>query len=370
MAGDSDRLTVTLAFDADEESFSKIEELLDAMGARVTKKYIQKLKSESAGVIDSDADPGDTGKESKGTATQLKDAFKDYLADDQNKSKLITNTIKSSEVAISAGLKKGFSIVEDIYARLKASSPLLQAIESLFQLAMTLFFMPLGNKLGEVLIPATLDLLDAVLDLWDEYGDGKLGDMFGIAINKGVDLFADYFNNIGDILIEQGGMVGNIGKLIKTLASFLSTSGVELLNGILSITTLMLGNLKHFIALWIGFKTAEIANNALGIFKLIPGATLASTAAGLAAGTAAGEIGLTAIGLAEGGYVPATPGGQLRILGEGGRGEYVIPEDKMGSVGNGTIINNFYGYNEDQLIQKVNDTVSQQISQSRLRSGF
>ena len=58
------------------------------------------------------------------------------------------------------------------------------------------------------------------------------------------------------------------------------------------------------------------------------------------------------------------------MLGEGGRGEYVIPEDKMGNVGGGTIINNFYGYNEDQLVQKVNDVVNQQVSLSRLRSGF
>lgn len=367
MADGSDAYSVVLRFEADEESLRKIQEQLDNMHIPI--QVTRRPKSTSSD-DDSDADPGDTGKESKGTASKLKDAFKDYLADDQNRSKLITNTIKSSEVAISAGLKKGFGIVEDIYARLKASSPLLQAIESLFQLAMTLFFMPLGNKLGEVLIPATLDLLEAVMDLWDEYGDGKLGDMFGVAITKGIEIISGYFNNIGDTLIEQGGMVASIGKLIKTMASFLSTSGATLLNGILTVVTTLLANLKHFISIYIGLKGAEMANNALGILKLIPGATLLSSAAGFAAGTAIGEIGLTAIGLAEGGYVPATPGGQLRVLGEGGRGEYVIPEDKMGNVGGGTIINNFYGYNEDQLVQKVNDVVNQQVSLSRLRSGF
>ena len=58
------------------------------------------------------------------------------------------------------------------------------------------------------------------------------------------------------------------------------------------------------------------------------------------------------------------------MRGEGGRGEYVVPEDKMDSFGGSTVVNNFYGYNEDQLIQKVNDILSQNISQSRLRSGF
>jgi hypothetical protein len=38
---------------------------------------------------------------------------------------------------------------------------------------------------------------------------------------------------------------------------------------------------------------------------------------------------------AMGGYIPARPGGTLGILGEGGEGEYVIPESKMGAMGGG-----------------------------------
>lgn len=43
--------------------------------------------------------------------------------------------------------------------------------------------------------------------------------------------------------------------------------------------------------------------------------------------------------MAAGGYVPARPGGTLINVGEGGRGEYVVPENQMGAV-NVTIVSN------------------------------
>ena len=75
--------------------------------------------------------------------------------------------------------------------------------------------------------------------------------------------------------------------------------------------------------------------------------------------------------MAEGGYVPATEGGQLRILGEGGQGEYVIPEDRVSSLGGTTYIyNTFNGYTDDDVIRMIRDEVSSQISLSRLKGGF
>lgn len=44
-------------------------------------------------------------------------------------------------------------------------------------------------------------------------------------------------------------------------------------------------------------------------------------------------------GFATGGYIPARPGGTLITVGEGGKGEYVVPEDKMRTHG-GTTTNN------------------------------
>lgn len=319
--------------------------------------------------------PSDDSRKAKDDSKSIKDVLQDYLSKDENKRKLTVSAIKSTEVAVSSSLKKGFGIVEEIYAKLKQNSPLLQAIESIFQLAMMLFFMPMGNKLGEVLIPATLDLLDNVIKMWDAFEGQTLGQMFATAISQGVKLFGDYFNDIGDILIEQGGMVGNIGNLLKVLGSFIEGPGVDVLNGILSAVALVLGNFKHFVSLWVAMKAAEITMNAMGFLGDM-GANIGVGAAALITLTAAGSAFATSEGLMaglgreKGDYVPATPGGRLRVLGEGGRGEYVVPEDKMDSFGGSTIVNNFYGYNEDQLIQKVNDILSQNISQSRLRSGF
>lgn len=58
--------------------------------------------------------------------------------------------------------------------------------------------------------------------------------------------------------------------------------------------------------------------------------------------------------LAEGGYVPATPGGQLRMIGEGGEGEYVIPESKLGRFGfNMPITINGSGLSEQELVRAI-----------------
>ena len=77
---------------------------------------------------------------------------------------------------------------------------------------------------------------------------------------------------------------------------------------------------------------------------------------------------LTAIGMADGGYVPATEGGQLHILGEGGGGEYVIPESKMRSMGS----NNFYiyGYTDSELTAKIREVTRSDVVSSAYRSGF
>jgi len=54
----------------------------------------------------------------------------------------------------------------------------------------------------------------------------------------------------------------------------------------------------------------------------------AKTILGIVAGGTAQIAGW--VGLASGGYVPATPGGLAAVLAEGGEGEYVVPESKVG----------------------------------------
>jgi hypothetical protein len=260
------------------------------------------------------------------------DNIKATLKDPRKTLAISQKAIHASANMLNTGIKKGFSIVEEIYARMKSASPLLQAIESMFNLAMNLFFMPLGNKLAEVMIPAVLKLVDEVVAIWESFEGKTLGEMFAFAIDNGVRILSGYFNEIGKTLIDQGGLVGKIGLLLESIGGFIENSGVQLLTSILNISTTMLANLKHFISLWISLKMAEIAIQASGLWGDLTGVKpLIALGAVLAVGGtafAASEAGLSAIGLAEGGYVPAKPGGQLAVIAEGGEGEYVVPESK------------------------------------------
>ena len=100
--------------------------------------------------------------------------------------------------------------------------------------------------------------------------------------------------------------------------------------------------------------------------------------------------------MASGGYVSATEGGRMVVVGEGGEGEFIIPESKLGSMMDNisdrmvdvaasspreessaqteaTVINNYFnitGYTDSELRSIIKETVNRQISQSRLRSGF
>lgn len=363
---DDGTVKVAVSLDLTPEEAEKIRKLLEeVLGTPVEVPVVP--KDDGDGTY---ADNRKTAREGQETSDSLKSTLKDYLKDEKNQMKLVTKGVQQAEKAISSSLTKGFGIVEDIYGRLKAASPLLQTIESLFNLAMTLFFMPLGNKLGEILIPATVELLDKVVDMWDAFEGKTLGEMFSYAIDYGVKLFGEYFENIGGILQEQGGYVGKIGDLLVTLGEFIQGPAVGVLNTILTVTTLVLSHLKEFISLWIAMKAAELTMQGMGIFGDITGmkalvgvAAIATLAGGLSYGA------LTGLGMAEGGYVPAKAGGSLRVLGEGGKGEYVIPEDRMGNVGGNTTIN-VYGYTDKELKQIIVDTVNEQVSQSRIRGSF
>ena len=346
MTSDDGTVTIVLNFEINEESAAAANEkakqiLSQGLGIPVNTEVVPGRGSE--------ADPKADERRSKDASAELSTLVKEYVK--ENKRELTVKAIKQGEIAISSSLKKGFGIVEDIYARMRSASPLLQSIESLFNLAMTLFFMPLGNKLGEVILPATIELVDNVVGLYEKFEGKSLGDILSIMLSEGVRLFANYFNDIGAKLKDQGGLLYGIGELLETLGAFIQGPGIAVLNTILGVSSYVLGHLKEFISLYIGLKTAELAMQATGALGWI-GANAAIFTAG------------------------SSRLFWLRVIGEGGEDEYIIPKSqapdfasKFGG-SSAQIINNFYGYNEDQLIQKVNDTISQQISQSRLRSGI
>ena len=288
----------------------------------------------------------------------------------------------------SEGFKKGaqglmnitqqsFDVLNTIYKELKKSSPLLEAVEQLFNLAMTLFFMPLGNKLAEILIPAVIELLDNVVDMWDELGDGGLSDIFEKAIEFGITYLSSFFNKIGDALIEQGGFLADIGEIFKSVGSFIEKDLLNVIKLILGVSTWTVNHLGTMITLIGSFMSlhyalqlatmAVIAASSPGISGKVLGAAAVATAVGGIA--LSGYMG-SRVGFATGGYVPASPGGQLVLVGEGGEGEYIVPKSQAESMGG--ITNNWYisGLTQDDLIEMIDDRISRQISRSRIQGGL
>lgn len=299
-----------------------------------------------------------------------------------------------------------FGVVEDIYKQMRKSSPLLEMIENLFNLAMQLFFMPLGNKLAEVMLPAIINLLDAVMDIWDKFEGKTLGEMFSIAITEGVQLIAGYFMELGGLLEEQGGIVRAIGNLLSSLGNFLSDNGVKILEWVEKVFSFLMDHIGTFIGMAIEFFVASIAaqagilaylmasldwKNSLGKIAAIGATTAVVSAGAIGMGTVIGDA---ILGFAEGGYIPATPGGEIIRVAEGGEGEYIIPESKVdtmlpgmipynSSVSNvntnvstanmgGNVTNNFYfeGLTNDDLRRIIKEEVDNMVSQSKYRGGY
>ena len=287
------------------------------------------------------------------------------------KKKLITSSVEAGTSAFKSIAQTSLGIVEDIYKQMKNASPLLQAIESMFNLAVTLFFMPLGNKLGELLIPATMDLLDQVTEIWDSFEGKTLGEAVAWAIEKGTKIFAGYIRDIAGTLEGQEGIVGSMAKFLNTIADFVDNKLEGLLDGLLNFAGWILENFKHFIALYVSMSTAQLGATIMA--SLGPAGGLIGAIAGGGIGFGSTYAVLSQFGLAEGGKVPATEGGQWRLLGEGGEDEYVIPESKMDQVfGGGSITNNWYiqcNTTED-IVELIDDRISRQISRSKIQSGF
>lgn len=299
-------------------------------------------------------------------------------------------------------MKTGIGIIEDIHARLKQSSPLLQSVESLFNLAVQLFFMPLGNKLATVLLPAVLELVDDVMELWNKVEGMDLGEMLNEMINYGAEIFGQFFQNLGESLAEQSGIAGSIGRVLVGMGDFIENHLADLIKIIADVLKFIMDNLGTLVNAFIEFKILSLS---LQMAQL--GAAMAGPLggiAGLAIGEIAGHAVVSSTGVydatakmaASGAYVGATEGGRSVTVAEGGEGEFIMPESRlqsmMGSIsdrmvdvasaqpdlsrserGENQTINNYFtinGYTDRELTDMVRRTVNEQVSQSKLRSGF
>lgn len=298
------------------------------------------------------------------------------------------NTVLPAVTKISNVLQSGLNTVigtvQDIYNRLKQSSPLLQTIESLFNLAVQLFFMPLGNKLATVLLPAVLELVDGVMEIWDKFEGKSLGEMLTIAISEGARLFGEYIANIGTLLKEEGGVVGSIGSALVVLGNLISSKGAEIINGISKLLEFIMQNLPGIITALVAFKimtgamlAAIVVNTAMtagaaSLWTLGGAAVAGAVTAGVASAAISNMLGTETdiSGHANGGYIPPTPGGKIIRVAEGGEGEYIIPESKRLATGGNTYNITINGMTNDELKTYITDIVNDRTNEYRLRSGF
>ena len=302
-------------------------------------------------------------------------------------------SISRGTQAIASGgmniLKTGLGILTDVFERIKSASPLLQAVESLFNLAMQLFFMPLGTKLATVLIPSIVELVDGVMQIWDGFEDKSLGEILSDTIRIGAEIFGKFFQDIGRELMSQGGILGAIGTALDMLGNFIEKDGEAVIEVITNIMKFIIENLPAILGTIVTLFGISLTLQATQIAATIASAVAAgsNTPWGAVATTAAiGGVASLAAGLgvgsmlafADGGYVPATPGGVPALIAEGGEGEYIVPESKKNAFassvlggGAGNTFNIYVnGYTDTDLENKIVRVINEQTNLSRLRSGF
>lgn len=142
---------------------------------------------------------------------------------------------------------------------------------------------------------------------------GFFGAIFGGAMNA--------------IRSAWGGITGFFQGIWNAIVNIFGSIGAAVSNGIVgAVRGVVNGILAGAEGIVNGFVNA--INGVVGTINKIPGVNI-------------GKIGqLHLPRLAEGGIVPATPGGRTVVVGEGGKDEAIIPLDKLNNMGGGT--KNYY----------------------------
>jgi hypothetical protein len=285
-------------------------------------------------------------------------------------------------------VKKTVGLLEDIHQRLVSASPLLRTIESLFNLAVQLFFMPLGNKLAEVMIPAVIELVDEVTALWDSFEGKTLGEILETMLTSGAQIFGGYFLNLAEQLKDEGGLLGGIANLLSAIGSFIEGDMVNVIKTGLTIFTFIVNNLKEIIATIVAFKVASLANQVATMFVIATSSSFGGKfgtgfAVAGAATTASAMLG-TGAGLTAYNYM--NNGGDLWGAAGNAAGSMVlgpaaipatVARQKIVGEASGisskreTTINNTYTFNgltDRELEKKIINLNNQQYNEYRLRS--
>ena len=322
---------------------------------------------------------------------------------------LLGNVIGIATKAVTSYLKvfgTSLSTIVKLIKTVAETSPIIKAIGTLFNLAFTMFFMPMFNALGTQLIPAVLDFVTKAIDmgqslqnsLLDIFPENVIADISDSILNLMTDFsknllpsflelvpdlvemtkdFADIFTAHKDELLSfvKKGIAFALGFLNndKLIGSFfeLSTSVMTFLEEnkelIYQVITALLSLLKVGADVtteitnprtWVSpvnnpMDFSSVINNA------IKGADNIMNAVNNGIATAA-----------TGGIVTPTPGGSLIRVAEAGESEAIIPLSELSNtIGGNTLVVNFNGtiYGMSDFKQAVRDIITDVSNKSYFR---
>ena len=288
---------------------------------------------------------------------------------------------------VGAGLKISNSLLQSILkgvTQIMETTPLFKTIKDILNLSFTMFFLPAMTLLADKLMPIFTNLLEWAVDMGDTFSqvfapaiDGIYGLFMGVADGIKAFFTGDNISKLADFLAQGIALFPQMLTMaLGWIELFLNNKDVifQLVQSMLDTFTRVMNQDNFSRLIEFGAKAMEfLANHADEILDTMIGiANVMMTLTGgiFGARDVAGKVWdafFTAfhpgfIRLASGGYVPSTPGGIPAIIGEGGEGEYVIPESKLGGIGGTTIIfsGNVYGMNDfkQTVRQIVNETAT------------
>ena len=281
--------------------------------------------------------------------------------------------------AISGGWNTAVGFLKSInkaVIKIMNTSPVFEAIKNILNLAYQMAFLPAMTLLQTNLLPLFTNLLNWAVGFGQDFAVTfqnyiePITNSFRSALSGVMEFFNSRKNDIAELLagaiqilptmlqIQQAMIeliVNNKDAILETVNLTLQAMKSLVSQGVIDTLLDFARSSAEFIEEYGESLIHTVVNIAKLLQKLTGGffdlsnsnKTKVSGLGGI--GGALVEGFKTIFGFAEGGYVPATPGGVPAIIGEGGEGEYIIPESKMGRIGGGVTINftgNVYGMND------------------------
>lgn len=263
----------------------------------------------------------------------------------------------------------GVDFLATLYDRIKRSSAMLTAVYDLFDMATTLFFMPIGDIIGKELLPLAKEMVTSMAEwramAFEAYDKGGWAGLIGAAIETGIGTLVAMLNSstvqaIWDAM-KNAPLIGGFFSFVETALRFIVDGGIpKLIYGLIALSSIM-------TAFYAFFQVYAM----LGAARDIPGAA----AVGIVAGV--GTFGLS-YGIMEAtgtnellGAMSAESLSPLRESVSSPRYTTTMQSTSGTTMGGNTVNSNVYitGLTNDELKEEIRRTVDDSVKLARSR-GF